>query len=47
MAFGLGLPEIGIIAVIVILLFVPRKLGDVLGGVGKSIKEFKSAKDGK
>ena len=39
----LGLPEILIIAVIVILLFGVGRIGKIGGELGKGIKEFRSA----
>ena len=44
---GLGAPELIIILVIVLLLFGAKKLPEVAGSMGKSIKEFrKAAEDG-
>jgi len=40
-----GAPEIGIIAAVIILLFGARKLPELAGAVGKSIKEFRKAAD--
>jgi sec-independent protein translocase protein TatA len=40
---NLGLPEILIIAVIVILLFGVGRIGKIGGELGKGIKEFRSA----
>ena len=42
----MGAPEIGIIAAVIILLFGARKLPELAGSLGKSIKEFrKESKD--
>jgi sec-independent protein translocase protein TatA len=40
---GLGLPELIIIAVILLLIFGGRKLPELGAGLGKTIKEFKHA----
>ncbi|HRI15809.1 MAG TPA: twin-arginine translocase TatA/TatE family subunit [Verrucomicrobiota bacterium] len=39
----IGMPEILIIAVVVVLLFGARKIPDLFKGVGTGIKEFKKA----
>jgi len=41
--FGLGLPEIGIVAAIVILLFGASKLPQLGKGLGEAISGFKKA----
>ena len=44
---NLGLPELLVILVIVILIFGANRLPDIMGGIGKGIKNFKDAmKDG-
>jgi len=40
---GLGFPEIITILVIVLLIFGAGKLPDIMGSVGKGIKDFKKA----
>lgn len=39
--FGLGLPEIGIILVVVILIFGPKKIPELGGTFGKTLRNFK------
>ena len=39
--FGLGAPELLIVLAIVILLFGATRIGDVMGSLGKGVKEFK------
>ena len=41
--FGLGPWELAIILVVVIFFFGGKRLGDIGGGLGKSISEFKKA----
>lgn len=41
--FGLGLPELIIILVIVIMIFGAGKLPEIGGAIGKGIKSFKKA----
>ena len=44
---GLGTTELVVILVVVLLLFGGRKIPEFMKGLGKGIKEFKDAKDGK
>jgi len=41
--FGLGLPEIGMILVIALVIFGPKKLPEIGQAIGKTIKEFKGS----
>ena len=43
--FGIGVPELAIVLVLALIIFGPGKLPDVAKGLGKSIKEFKKAKN--
>ena len=43
---GLGFPEIAVIAVVAILLFGGKKVGDLGKGLGEGIRNFKSALKG-
>ena len=41
--FGLGVPEMVIIAVVALVIFGPKKLPEFGKGLGKSIRDFKDA----
>ena len=41
--FGIGTPELIIIAVLLVLLFGAKKIPDLMKGLGSGIKEFKKA----
>jgi sec-independent protein translocase protein TatA len=45
--FGFGLPEVVIILIIVLVVFGAGKLPEISGAMGKSIRNFKKAVDGK
>jgi len=45
--FGLGLPELLIILVIILLVFGANRLGDIGSGLGKAIRGFKDSVTGK
>lgn len=45
--FGFGMPELIIILVIVMVVFGAGKLPEIGGALGKSIRNFKKAADGK
>ena len=45
--FGLGLPELLIILVIILLIFGANRLGDIGSGLGKAIRGFKDSVTGK
>jgi len=42
----LGLPELAVIAVIALLIFGPKKLGELGKGLGEGIRNFKSSMSG-
>ena len=44
--FGIGMPELIIILVIILIIFGAGKLPEIGAGVGKAIKNFKSATSG-
>ncbi len=44
--FGLGLPEMGIIAVVALLVFGPKKLPEFGSSIGKSLRGFKDELEG-
>ena len=39
--FGLGLPELGIIAVVAVLIFGPKKIPELGSALGKTLRSFK------
>lgn len=45
--FGLGLPELAMILVIVIVIFGARRLPEIGSGIGRAIKNFKAGMSGK
>ena len=45
--FGLGLPELLVILVIILLIFGANRLGDIGSGIGKAIRGFKESVSGK
>lgn len=45
--FGIGMPELIVILVIVLVVFGAGRLPEIGSALGKSIKNFKSASDGK
>lgn len=45
--FGFGMPELIVILVIVLVIFGAGRLPEIGGALGKSIRNFKKASDGK
>lgn len=45
--FGFGMPELIVILVIVVVVFGAGKLPEIGGALGKSIRNFKTASEGK
>ena len=45
--FGFGIPEMIILLVIVLVVFGAGKIPELAGAMGKSIKNFKNASEGK
>ncbi len=45
--FGLGLPEVLLILLLIVLIFGARRLPEVGAGLGKAIKNFKAGVSGK
>jgi sec-independent protein translocase protein TatA len=45
--FGIGMPELIVILVIVLVIFGAGRLPEIGGALGKSIRNFKRASDGK
>ena len=39
--FGLGFPELAIIAIVAILVFGPKKIPEIGGALGKTLRGFK------
>lgn len=39
--FGLGLPELGIVALVAILIFGPKKIPELGNALGKTLRSFK------
>jgi sec-independent protein translocase protein TatA len=45
--FGLGLPEILVILVIILLMFGAKRLPEIGAGLGKTVKELRKIRDGR
>ncbi len=45
--FGIGLPEIIVIAIVVLLLFGGKKIPELMNGLGKGVRSFKDGMNGK
>jgi len=43
--FGIGLPELGLILIIALVVFGPKKLPEIGRAMGKSLNEFRRATD--
>lgn len=43
--FGLGVPEVAIIAIVAVLIFGPKKIPEIGSALGKTIRGFKEEMD--
>lgn len=43
--FGLGIPEVAVIAIVAVLIFGPKKIPEIGSALGKTIKGFKEEMD--
>lgn len=43
--FGLGWPEVGIIAIVAVLIFGPKKIPEIGSALGKTLRGFKDEMD--